>query len=468
MVNFFEEFKPIRNNIRKFNLWDILHELYKIQKGKHIPEILEFIYLNSIVYSSEYKNIKLKHPEREWSKLINGTNELHEKINALWINEDVWGFLHKQYLNQLKAKPHHPFNHLYRHYFIFSHKKLSSHIERMLGISYHDFFLCAWWIHSVFDKKTYKKPKAYFFQEKNKDTSISSENINTTLETLSINLTNLKTQLKEQMRYDMCTFITHEYEHIKRPILESGDYLYCLYPDMLLNQLTSGVYYLSKIYDNSNNLNNSFGLCFEQYVGIVLGKCKTNKLKITKELKFNRGQNKTSDWIVEDNGSIVFIECKTKRLKIESKKYEDIVESDIGSMVDAAFQVYKVFHHYSNNEIPGLNFQQNKYFIPMIITLEEWYAGIPDLNEEIKKRLKVKLKSSGIEPSLVEQYKFRITSISNFELDIQMMSKFGFKEYYDGIKSGKIDKDKFDFKTFFLEEIEHAILTPLQEQFEDN
>lgn len=463
MVNFFDEYKPIRNIIRKFNVWDVIHELYKIKKGKYIPDIIEFIYLNSIVYSSDYRNIKPKHPEREWNKFLSNTNKLHEKINALWIDNNVFGFLHKQYLNQLKASPNHLFNHLYRYYYIFSDNKLVSHVENKIGMSYRDFFTCGMWIHSVY-AKTYIKEKAYFLQEKYNGSSLSIENINETLKILSIDFLSLKELLRGQLKYDMCAFITHDYEHIRKPIFESDGYLYCLFSDLLLYQYTSGVYYLAEIYDKKHNLNNAFGACFEQYVGFILEKNKTYGLQITKELIYNRGQNKTSDWTIESKNTIVFIECKTKHLKIDSKKYEDVQETDLNSMVNAVTQVYKVFSHYKNNKINELKFCANNYFIPLIITLEEWYAGIPIVNDEIKKRVKSNLKLADIDETIVDRYKFHITSISSFEFDVQMMTKIGFKEFYDGIKDGTVDKDKFEFVPYFGEEIEKEILEPLKVQ----
>lgn len=464
MDNFFDDFKPIRNIIRKLNLWDILNELYKMKRGRHIPEILEFIYLNAIIYSPEYKNIRLKYPERVWNKLINDANKLHEKINALWIENNVFGFLHKQYLNQLKASPNHLFNHLYRYYYIFSDNKLASHVESKLGMSYRDFFTCAMWIHSVFDKQSYFKGKTYFLQKKYEETSLSSENIKKTLSILSIDFSKLKEILKGRLKYDMCTFVTHDYEHIRKPIFEYNGNLYCLLPDLLLNQYTSGVYYLSEIYDKRYNLNNSFGACFEQYVGLILDKNRTDSIQITKELRFDRGQKKTSDWIIESESAVVFVECKTKRLTVQSKKYEDVLEKDVNSMVDAVFQVYKVFFHYKNNEISGLKFSHEKYFIPLIITLEEWYAGIPVLNKKIKKQVKTKLKLANIDESMVDKYRFHITSISSFEFDIQMMTQIGFKEYYEGLQNGTVNKDEFEFVPYFEEEIERVILEPLKVQ----
>lgn len=468
MNDFFEDFKPIRNTFKKLNIWDILYELKRIPRGRYVPEITEFIYLNSIVYSMDNKNVRAKNPQKEWQKIITHSIALHEKVDSFWIDNNVWGFLQKLALNQLKATPNHQFNHLYRYFYIFSNDQLVEHVDNMLGMSYRDFFTCSFWIYSVFEKKSYWVEKPYFFQEKNENTTFSEKNMSKTLSILSTGLSELREQLKQQLKYDSNTFITHDYEHVKKPIFEFNQNLYCLIPDLLFNQFTSGVYYLAEIYDNKYKLNNAFGSCFEQYVGIVLNKNQRDKMKITKELKYNRGQNKTSDWIIESNETIVFIECKTKRLQMQSKKYEDINRSDFNSIVEAVFQTYQVYNFYKNGKIKDLEYNPKKFFIPIIITLEEWYAGIPDLNEEIKTTVKDRLKSASINNDIVEKFKFYITSISNFEMDIQIMTKVGFREYYDGIRSGEIKKDEFKFESYFKEEIENEILKPLEKQIQRN
>lgn len=468
MDNFFDDFKPIRNAFRKLNLWDVLDELNKIRRtnNQYIPEIIEFIYLNSLIYSAEYKNIRLKNPDLEWQKLIKLSNEFQTKVNAFWINENAWGFLHKLYLNQLKTTSNHYHLHLYRYFYIFSNTELSEHFKTIIGISFEDFFTCAMWLHSVFDKKTYVIEKTYFLQKKYDNTSFCTTNILRTLDILSANLSGLRQTLKEQVKYDANTFITHDYEHIKKPIFESNQKLYCLFPENLLYQYTAGVYYIAEVYDRKHKLNNTFGASFEQYVGVVLKKNQTNDLKITKELSFNRNQNKTSDWIIEDKKSIIFIECKTKRLQIKYKKFDEIIESDINSIVDAVVQTYKVYNHYEKGDIDELKYDSNKFFFPIIITLEEWYAGFPDFQDDITIRIKNKLKDENLKEELVDNFKFHITSVSNFETDIQIMTKIGFKEFYERMASGKLNKEEFDCISFFSEEIENVILKPLKKQFQ--
>ena len=52
-VNFFSEFKPIRNRLRKIGLFEVLDELYrlmKLRKPRFVPEVYEFTYVNALIY----------------------------------------------------------------------------------------------------------------------------------------------------------------------------------------------------------------------------------------------------------------------------------------------------------------------------------------------------------------------------------------------------------------------------------
>ena len=470
MKDFYNDIKPIRNILRRLNLWDVLHYLYAVRvsaKKTLVPEVIEFIYLNSIVYSPDYKVLKTKDKNKELRKLSKSSTHLYENINSLCINQDPWVYLHKAMLNQLKSGSDDYFRHLYRYYYIFSNATLSKHIELLIGMPYKDFVVCSNWLYSIFSMKSYCVEKSHFLQSKLHNTVFSIENVTQTLKILSISLEELSQSLKNDLKYDLNTFITHDYNHIKKPIFEKDKKLCCLFHEQLLNQFTSGIYYIAEIYKPKHHLNNTFGSIFEDYVGLIL---KTNKnpdqFKIIKEIVFNKNNSeyKTSDWIIETDNAIVFIECKTKRLQIGSKKIEDVLKSDLNAIADAVFQVYKVYSLYSNNEIPNLHFNSKKKLIPIIITLEEWFAGIPGFKEKVTELVKSKLSEAKLDKLFVENFEFHITSIASFETDIQVMSKVGFKEYFEMQAKGELHKGDFKYNPYFQDEINKIFITEPEKQ----
>lgn len=465
MNDFFADFKPIRNILSEFNLWDLLDELYIIKnsKGRNIvPEVIEFIYLNTLIYSSEYRNIKASNDAKKWNKVILLSIDFHNKINTAWIEQKgPWVYYQRGALNQLKSGSVDYWRQLYRYYYIFSKDNIVKHIETIIGMSYKDFFICARWLHFVFTTKSYCVEKSYFF--KLNDAPFSAENMIKVLNILSIQLKELKSTLKDEIKYDIDTFITYDYINLKKTIFESNDKLYCLYPEQLLNRFTSGVYYLAEIFDEKHDLANEFGADFEDYIGLILEKNKQpHKFKIQKEIRYkiSKKELKTSDWIISADNAIIFIECKTKRLTTKSKKFEEILHSDKIVIANAVFQIYKVYLNYSKNLIPDLQFDSKKNLIPIVITLEEWYARTPDFNKEITRLVKELLIGDKLDESIVDVFKFHITSVSSFETDVQIMTKVGFKEFFEGNIAEM--KENYNYESYFMDEIDQLLIEPLK------
>lgn len=455
MKDYSDEYKPIRNRFSKFNIWEILNKLKNIKSGTIEPEVLEFTFLNSIIYSPDYKVLKKANKEREFALILKQTKEFHSKINLSNI-EKIGGlnFIHKFSLNQHKGANNDAsdLQLLYRYFFIFSSDNIMPHIDKQIKMSYKDFFNCAWWLCSALSKN-YILDKSYFLNDKHKRTVFSKENMTKALDILSITLSEFGRSLKKEIVYNQNAFITHGYTHIRKPIFETDNKLCCFYPENLLYQFTAGIYYLAEIYDKKHNLANAFGDKFEEYVGLILEKNNlSNKFSIKKEFTFNKGQNKTSDWIIETENSIVFIECKTKRLPISSKGFKDIEEKEVSEMVKAVKQIYKVYFHYHNNKITNLKYNPNKKFIPIIVTLEEWYAGIPNFYESIENEAKDNLEKEGFNAKIIDEYKVDIISIKTFEEKIQESFHFGFENYFK-----EYDTNDFNYVNYFNNEIDKMI-----------
>lgn len=451
--------------------------MQKLSKKKLTQEEVEFIYLNSLVYSNDYDK-RINWNKGEWVNLLNQCKALNNLISKALLSPDSVpdDWLSTMGLNQTKTYSNSYSNQLYRYYYIFSNDaKIREHVEYKINMVYNDFFHCASWLHAIFLSKNYCVDKEYLLSYDK--APFSSENIMKTLEILSLPLSNLKVSLKKELRYDENSFNTNGlagsripiFSHLAKPIFEFNNKFYCLFPEQLLQQFTSGMYYIAEIY-KSNKLDNPFGSAFEDYVGLILEKNNVSKnLRILKEFTYKDGKNKnkTSDWVIETDDAIVFIECKTKRLRKESKMYENnetddkktIKESDTTKIAEAVEQVYKVYAHYSNNMIPELNYDSSKVFIPIVLTLEEWFAQFPTINDKITELVKLKLKVEDV--ALVDKYKFHIFSISDFESIVQIMFSFGFKNYFDKFNAHEITeeiKQNFEYKNYFEDEM-NCILT---------
>lgn len=406
-----------------------------------------------------------------WNKILPELYQFKDRITAAQIDKDVWRWMHTMGLNQLKASHNYYFNLVFRYYTIFADIKIAKHIEQRLGLSYKSYFMCGLWLHSVFLKKI-NYPKSHFTR-KDHGGEVALAHMYRTLELLTIPLEKLRSDLKASVKYDDDIFIIQGYPHVTHPVFENGGFLYCMYPDYLIFQLTAGTYYLADIGNNDHQLAKAFGDGFERYVGIILEKVNVQyhfsiKSETVYQLNRKKEQLRSSDWIIETDDAIVFIECKTKKLRLNSKnftKYHDTLDEDLQHMVNAAVQLYKVYQHYSDNLIPSLLYAPDNKFVPLVVTLEDWFAGSPDTDKVIQERIEAIFIEKGIDITLLKKYPFKSYSINQLELDVQLMFSYGFVEYFRRVHEGKIsteERENFSYIDYFEEEYEREFIDLLR------
>lgn len=467
-TSYFNEFKPIRNRLRKIGLFEVLDEISWMKKSKHqyfIPEVYEFAYVNALIYCPLYSDRGVDF-QKEFNKVLIQVSEFHNLISTHYIEkgDNPFEFFRKTYLNQDKTRVGYLFNQLFRYYFIFSDPSISNHFETKIGISYYDFTICSFWLFAKFTNK-YHTQNNYFIRPNSSDSPFNEKNISKVLELLSVDYRSIKEKLKTEIKYDEDAFILFGKQHIKTPIINYNSHLICLYPDALLKQATAGVYYTAEIYDNKYNLNNQLGKGFERYIGIILSKLnKDGKYNIRPEIEYKRGNNRTSDWIVTEDMSLVFIECKTKRQVLKSKLYSSGSDEESELHDYAAIEIskiYKVYNDYKNNEIQDLNYDSSKFFIPIIVFLEDGlYLNVDD---EISYKIKKTLCEKGIPPELVDRYPFHIFDVSDFEYKVQIMFEMGFRSYFTSMSNGEISQnyiESFKYIDYFEEEINDIFIKP--------
>lgn len=482
--NYFEDFKPIRNKLRELNLFDSLEVLRQyaliqnsgplrrrlpnIEQGEVnyiMPNEIDFLLASSIVYSSELPCRKKLSQVLTRGKILSLVKVIEDKIDSNGMDQNVWLWLNSYLHNQWKQKSGHIFEQVYRYYTIFSQDKISEHIESMFGISYKTFVICAFWLYARLSDK-YKENKQFLLSIKDEDSPFYYLNMQKTISILSLSLYDLKERLKASARYDHNIFNYHNSPHLVYPIIDYGEHLYCPVPQYLLKQLTAGIYYIADI--PNANLQKSFGDGFEKYIGEILQCYNKNGFTVLPEIIYNRKQNKSSDWIVMDQNSIIFIECKTKRLRCESKELlsiTDELEKDIQDISNGVFQLYKVYEDYKNDKISGLLYDSGFTFIPILLTLEDWFAGSPSFDEKISSNVREKLILEKIDLEAFDKFKYRIISASSFERDFQIMASEGIGNYFKMVKEGKIDENylhDFKFSNHFVDRFESDFILPYQ------
>lgn len=253
-----------------------------------------------------------------------------------------------------------------------------------------------------------------------------------------------------------------------KPILIYQNNIFCPIQLMLFWQIPNLIYYSIL---NETGFENAFGESFENYVGEVLNKCCSNpSLKIIPEEKYGKEEKRTTDWILFDEKAILFIECKTKRMTMISKGELDInikkgLVSDIQKMAQFITQLYKTYLDYVDNKYPTIKYDSSKKFIPLVLTLENWFINLnPTIMKILHKYVIAEFEKSALNQNLLNEFPYHIRSSDDFEKDIQIINEIGVFEYFDKISKFEIHDniEKFKYKDVFEDEFHEMLIKPLE------
>ncbi|MGB0085532.1 MAG: hypothetical protein WBP94_09200 [Rhodomicrobiaceae bacterium] len=246
--------------------------------------------------------------------------------------------------------------------------------------------------------------------------------------------------------------------------------LACPMPTLLFWRMTKGLYYELI---NERGFDNAFGASFEQYMGEVITVfVKNKKFKIVPEKKYIAGKNNkaTTDWIVDDGGSTLFIECKIKRMTIEAKAFANNLEnlsSDISKLADAVVQLYATIIDYQSGLYPDYPHNPDKKIYPLVVTLEDWLLfgeGLKLLDDNVR----AKLNDQGRDVSVLDEMPYSIMSSDEFETAIGIINQVGI----DAFIGGKVRCDEyknwhyFNYTREVHKEAMKDIKPPFNEEFD--
>jgi len=196
-----------------------------------------------------------------------------------------------------------------------------------------------------------------------------------------------------------------------------GMRLVCPVPTYLVRRFTEGVYYDVL---GAPGFDAAFGDSYQAYVGDVLRAInQTSALTILAEAEYVVGKDKkrSVDWIASDLTGEIFIECKTKRLRLDAKMaLTDLspLRAELGKLSEFAVQIYKTlvdalqgrYSHWAPH---------NKPIYPVIVTLEEWFVFGHKLDTEIDACIRAEFLSQGLNCELLDRHPLTICSVGEFE-----------------------------------------------------
>lgn len=468
----FELYKPFRNKLRKYNLIESLFIIWGYSRNYFhnlpFPDEIEKppgfypteTYINKITkgildfeldfllkqFIINCHILKTNDSLRKFNNLsliiIYMRNNIRNEIDKEIIKSNDFLFefhrmAHQQFIWQNGVD----FSLLHRYYNIYSDTDVDSIIKNKFEISYENIMIIGL-DYMVKTSNNYRVEINY----RPKLPLIPDKYIDLFFEKYSISISSAREKLLKHQRMDYNLFYSYN-PILENPILKNEDYYFCPIPLYIFWAITIGVYY--SIFKESR-FENSFGQSFQRYIGKILYRQRFSKITIYPEETYKKGMNRTSDWIITDKESIVFIECKTKRMTLNSKfeiNINDALDIDLKKMASFIKQIYKTYIDYKNNEYQNIKFDPTKFFIPIVLTLEEWYINInPQIKDLLRKYVIEYLDNErNFDKSLIIDNPYYILSAGQFEEDVQIMNEIGILNYFNLLSKNELSEFKKNF-----------------------
>lgn len=432
-----------------------------------LPEFEQEFLLKQILINSDNKTSRFSIRNKKMlSKIINYSRKiLSEGIseissNSFELEEDFLIEFHRMAHRQFSWQKSFNLNIIFRYYKIYCNDDLKAIFENRFKMSPFELFIIGFFLfrHTA---KTFRIQ----FPFKSDFPMISDEMLNVFFENFSMTTDAASKELKEFQQMNENLYYSYNPLHAK-PILIFENTFICPMHLLLFWQITNGLYYSIV---KEAGFENAYGNAFQNYIGEILYKSIDNKeIIIYPEEKYGKEEKRTTDWVLLDPKAILFIECKTKRLTIGSKTELDIKKglvSDLKKMAGFIVQVYKTYLDYKQNKYPTVKFDNDKEFIPLVLTLETWYINFnPRIMSILHNYVISEFENEKIDMQLLIDFPYHLRSSEDFERDIQVINKVGIKNYFEMVKFNKLNDYTKDFPYVyqFADSFKETFLDPLR------
>jgi hypothetical protein len=196
---------------------------------------------------------------------------------------------------------------------------------------------------------------------------------------------------------------------------------------LLLWRITDGLYY--DIYKLSG-FSKAWGDAFEIYIGDVLRAalpCSSFSIHGQKAYEICKAEtHHGADWRISDTTGHVFVECKTKRLRLDSKLSSENsdLESDLKTLAQSFVQNYKNINDALNGLVPDFDAKGLPIFC-VVTTLENWRIDLPELKDKVDRMIRAGIELEKMPQSFIDDYPYTLLSAQQFERYFQNVAQQG-------------------------------------------
>lgn len=461
-MNVFELYKPFRNKVSLLSIEDTFFVIWaysqKLQiKDFRIPKGIEVhqTFLESQIPQSILAEWELEiltkevilnggavatkgHTFRSWSTLADIVNQLKTLENEIYrlygsgdnILMELIRIAHRQFVWQ-GNRPNKVA--IIRYYKIFNEKIINEICLDRLGISVEEIYHCGTAFMGVF-----LEHPAINIPFKTDIKQLSQEKFIRFLSFTCKSIYEIKSLLKSDQKYD--DRFAYAYNSLRaypliRMRFRANDAIACPLTTLLFWRITGGLYY--ELLEDTR-FSGAFGSSFQRYVGEVIQRaCRGEGLHVFAEQEYGVGKARKDsvDWIVGDDASAIFLECKAKRLSWGSKEALGDLEAlhaDIDIMASAIIQIYKTIIDYTNDQYSHFRFDVNRKIYPVVVTLENWYFFGGRMLDMLRIAVVSKLGQAQIRAELLDDMPYSVWSIEEFEVAMQIIDAVGIQSFLDG------------------------------------
>ncbi|WP_115226419.1 hypothetical protein [Iodobacter fluviatilis] len=244
---------------------------------------------------------------------------------------------------------------------------------------------------------------------------------------VAADLNELRQTTKENQIYDRRWAFSFNPLRAKPLIFDSQqpDLLMGISEKLLIWRITDGLYYdICKL----KGFSVGWGAAFEKYIGDVLTAALSGSgfTVLSEQPYFPKPSERHdgADWIISDATGHVFIECKTKRLKIEAKMdfYDIALNEEIDTLANFFLQNYKNIQDARNQLLPDFEMNGLPVFC-VVVTLENWRAQHPMIKDNLDALIRQKVAMANLPISIVDDCPYLLFNAQQFEKHMQDVAR---------------------------------------------
>jgi hypothetical protein len=261
----------------------------------------------------------------------------------------------------------------------------------------------------------------------NQINTVAAEPLARLIDRLSLTFLEHRERTREQQSYDL-NWAYNPSSLVEFPLVRQPSMAFCPVPALFVERMTKGIYF--DLVRRGADFANSYGFAFEDYVGRMIRSInRESRFQIEGARKYgtSNARKDTVDWIISDTGAVLFVECKSSRVKLNGKI--DLANrlpmlGELQKLANFIGQTYQTLSHAMNGQY-GFWAPDERPVYPMVLTLDNWQRFGFLINDTLPQYVREDLQRRGLDPAMVERHPYTVCEIAEFEQAIQVMNQCG-------------------------------------------